>query len=199
MSHKHITLTEGHVSHIDRNKKFKHRSFVIWFTGLSGSGKSTLSQALEKYLFDHGYHPYVIDGDNLRHGLCADLSFTPKDRHENIRRVSEVSKLMIDAGLIVMTAFISPYEKDRMLAKKLIGDENFIEIFCNASLEVCEKRDIKGLYKKAREGLIANFTGIDAPYEIPSNPDLLINTFSLPINESIDLIIQFLKKQHFIN
>ena len=199
MSQQHITLTEGQVSHIERNEKFKHRSFVIWFTGLSGSGKSTLSQALEKYLFDHGYHPYVIDGDNLRHGLCADLSFTPKDRHENIRRVSEVSKLMIDAGLIVMTAFISPYEKDRALAKKLIGDKNFIEVYCNSSLEVCEKRDIKGLYKKVREGLISNFTGIDAPYEIPSHPDLSINTSSLTINQSIDLIIKFLRERHFID
>ena len=199
MSHQHITLTEGQVSHIERNEKFKHRSFVIWFTGLSGSGKSTLSQALEKYLFDHEYHPYVIDGDNLRHGLCADLSFTPKDRHENIRRASEVSKLMIDAGLIVMTAFISPYEKDRALAKKLIGDKNFIEVYCNSPLEVCEKRDIKGLYKKAREGLISNFTGIDAPYEIPSHPDLSINTSSLTINQSIDLIVKFLRVRHFID
>ena len=199
MSQQHIILTRGQVSHIERNEKFKHQSFVIWFTGLSGSGKSSLSQALEKYLFDHKCHPYVIDGDNIRHGLCADLSFSPKDRHENIRRVSEVAKLMIDAGLIVMTAFISPYEKDRALAKKLIGDENFIEIFCNASLEVCEKRDVKGLYKKAREGLILNFTGIDATYEAASNPDLSINTSSLTINQSIDLIVTFLREHHFIN
>jgi adenylylsulfate kinase len=199
MSERNIILTKGQVTRIERNDKFRHCSFVIWFTGLSGSGKSTLSQALEKYLFNHGCHPYVIDGDNIRHGLCADLSFSPKDRHENIRRVSEVSKLMIDAGLIVLTAFISPYEKDRTLAKKLIGDENFLEIFCNASLEVCEKRDVKGLYKKAREGLISNFTGINAPYEIPINPDLSINTFSLSVDESVNLIIQLLKDHHFIN
>lgn len=198
-NNKNIKHFKNTIDRFQRNNQLNHKSFVIWFTGLSGSGKSTLSQALDEQLFKLNCHTYVLDGDNLRHGLCSDLSFNLEGRHENIRRVSEVSKLMVDAGLIVMTAFISPYEKDRALAKKLIGDESFIEIFCNSSLEVCEKRDIKGLYKKAREGLISNFTGIDAPYEIPSNPDLSINTSSETIKESIDLIIEFLKKHHFIN
>jgi adenylylsulfate kinase len=195
---KNIFFTQGHVSRLDRNQKFKHRSFIIWFTGLSGSGKSTLSQALENYLFSHGYATYVIDGDNLRHGLCSDLSFESKDRHENIRRVAEVSKLMIDAGLIVMTAFISPYEVDRKLAKARVDQDDFIEIYCNCSLEICEQRDVKGLYKKARQGTIKNFTGIGAPYEVPLKPDLSINTGLISIDESISIIIDYLKKHSYI-
>ena len=198
MNNLNLTLTKSSISREDRCKKLNHRNFIIWFTGLSGSGKSTLAHALEKFLFNIGYLGYVIDGDNLRYGLCSDLTFTAEDRHENIRRVSEVSKLMIDAGLIVISAFISSYEKDRALAKKIIGEENFIEVYCNCSLDVCEKRDTKGLYKKAREGLIQNFTGIDAPYEPPSNPDLSISTSSLTIEQSINLIIEYLKKSHFI-
>jgi adenylylsulfate kinase len=193
-----IFKSQSKVNLSERNKNFKHRSFVIWFTGLSGSGKSTLSQALEKNLFDEGYHPYMIDGDNLRHGLCSDLSFDIKDRHENIRRVAEISKLMIDAGLIIITSFISPFEKDRALAKKLIGDQNFIEVYCNSSLDVCEKRDVKGLYKKARLGLIQNFTGIDSPYEKPPNPDLSIDTSLTNIEDSVFIIVEFLKKFHYI-
>jgi adenylylsulfate kinase len=193
-----IFKSQSKVNLSERNKKFKHRSFVIWFTGLSGSGKSTLSQALEKNLFDEGYHPYMIDGDNLRHGLCSDLSFDIKDRHENIRRVAEISKLMIDAGLIIVTSFISPFEKDRALAKKVIGDQNFIEIYCSSSLDVCEQRDVKGLYKKARLGLIQNFTGIDSPYEKPPNPDLSIDTSLTNIEDSVFMIVEFLKKSHYI-
>jgi adenylylsulfate kinase len=198
MNDHHLTFTQGKVNRQSRNDRYKHRSFVIWFTGLSGSGKSTLSQALEKYLFDNNYQSYVIDGDNLRHDLCSDLSFTPQDRHENIRRVAEVAKLMVDAGLIAITAFISPYTKDRQLAKNLVGDKDFIEIFCNCSLAMCEKRDVKGLYKKARDGVITNFTGIDAPYENPMNPSLSIDTSSMTVDASIEFIVQYLKEHHYI-
>jgi adenylylsulfate kinase len=198
MNDRHLTFSRGKINRQARNERYKNRSFVIWFTGLSGSGKSTLSQALEKYLFDQNHQSYVIDGDNLRHGLCSDLSFSPQDRHENIRRVAEVAKLMVDAGFIVITAFISPYAKDRELAKKLIGDEDFIEIFCDCALAVCEKRDVKGLYKKARDGLISDFTGIDAPYEAPINPHLSIDTSSMTVDMSIALIIQYLKEHHYI-
>jgi adenylylsulfate kinase len=198
MNINNIFKAQSRVTLKERNKKFNHKSFVIWFTGLSGSGKSTLSQALEQYLFIHNYHSYVIDGDNLRHGLCSDLSFSSQDRHENIRRVSEVANLFMDAGLIAITAFISPYQTDRQLAKNLIGDENFIEIFCDCSLVICERRDIKGLYKKAREGLISNFTGIDAPYEVPKHPSLSIDTSSMTVDASIKLIIEHLKDRQFI-
>jgi len=198
MNINNIFKAQSRVTLKERNKKFNHKSFVIWFTGLSGSGKSTLSQALEQYLFNDNYHSYIIDGDNLRHGLCSDLSFSSEDRHENIRRVAEVANLLIDAGLIAITAFISPYEKDRQLAKNLIGNENFIEIFCDCSLAICEKRDVKGFYKKARDGLITNFTGIDATYEIPKHPSLSINTSSMSIDVSIGLIIQYLKEHRYI-
>jgi len=198
MNINHIFITRGNISKYDRHKKLNHQSFVIWFTGLSGSGKSTLSQALEKCLFNQGYYTYIIDGDDLRHGLCSDLSFTPEDRHENIRRAAEVTKLMVDAGLIVMTAFISPYQADRNLAKKIIGNENFIEVYCNCSLDVCEKRDVKGLYKRARDGVILNFTGIDAPYEAPIDPNISIDTYLMATDESIEKIIQYLKQYCFI-
>ena len=175
-----------------------HKSFVVWFTGLSGSGKSTLSHALNEQLSRLNFHSYQLDGDNLRHGLCSDLSFSPEDRHENIRRLSEVAKLMIDAGLIVITSFISPYEKDRALAKKLLGDENFIEVYCNCSFDICEKRDVKGLYKKARQGLIQNFTGIDSPYEEPRDPNLSIDTSLINVQDSVQMIVEFLKERHYI-
>jgi len=193
-----ITFFQNTIDRLQRNHQFDHKSFVIWFTGLSGSGKSTLSQALDEKLFMLNCHTYVLDGDNLRHGLCSDLSFNLEDRHENIRRVAEISKLMIDAGLIIVTSFISPFEKDRALAKKLIGDQNFIEIYCSSSLDVCEQRDVKGLYKKARQGLIQNFTGIDSPYEKPPNPDLSIDTSLTNIEDSVFMIVEFLKKCHYI-
>lgn len=153
-----------------------HRGVILWFTGLSGSGKSTLAIAVEGYLKNMGYRTIVLDGDTLRHGLCSDLGFSDNDRHENIRRIGEVAKLFMEAGVIVIAAFISPYIADRDRARKIVEQEDFIEIYCNASLEICEKRDLKGLYKKARLGEITEFTGISSPYEAPIDPELILNT-----------------------
>lgn len=155
------------------------RGKVIWFTGLSGSGKSTLANALDRALHQAGKHTYILDGDNIRHGLNRDLGFSDADRIENIRRIAEVSKLMLDAGLIVMTAFISPFRAERDMARELIGADNFIEIYVNTPLDICETRDPKGLYKKARAGLIRNMTGINSAYEPPDKPELIINTAQL--------------------
>lgn len=163
------------ITRVDREKLQGHQGKVIWFTGLSGSGKSTLANALEVELHRQGKRTYLLDGDNIRLGLSKDLGFTDTDRAENIRRIAEVSKLMMDAGLIVITAFISPFRQERLLAKSLAGEENFIEVFVNTPIEVCEARDPKGLYKKAREGKLANFSGISSPYEVPDNPNVIIN------------------------
>ncbi|GAB4252840.1 MAG: adenylyl-sulfate kinase [Ekhidna sp.] len=168
--HDHLVKRE------DRNRKTNHKSKVIWFTGLSGSGKSTLAGALETYLHNNGYRTYILDGDNIRGGLNNDLDFSDASRKENIRRISEVAKLFVDAGVVVLTAFISPFKEDRAAAKKVIGDDDFIEVFVECPLEVCEQRDVKGLYKKARAGKIKHFTGIDSPFEEPNSPDLSINT-----------------------
>jgi len=176
-----------------------HRSVVLWFTGLSGSGKSTLAHALEEKLFQRGCRTFVLDGDNVRHGLNSNLDFSETGRTENIRRISEVSKLMLESGLIVMTAFISPFNKDRNEARKLISNEDFIEIYCKATLETCEARDVKGLYKKARAGEIKNYTGIDSPYEVPENPDLIIDTNNETLENSVFKILNFLEKNSLIN
>lgn len=165
------------------------KPFTLWFTGLSGSGKSTLANELEKRLVSIGKHTMLLDGDNVRHGLNKNLGFKETDRVENIRRISEVSKLMNDAGLIVLTSFISPYEKDRQNAKEIIGD-NLIEIYVSTPLEECERRDVKGLYKKARKGEIPNFTGISSPYEVPKNPEIVIDTSSVPIEEATDILVE---------
>lgn len=167
----HMTLQKS-----DRAQLLNQKSVVLWFTGLSGSGKSTIAIALEKILFERGYASYLLDGDNIRSGINKDLSFTEADRKENIRRISEVSKLMIDAGLICINAFVSPSIEMRSLAKEIIGEDNFMEIYIDTPLEICEQRDVKGLYKKARSGEIKNFTGIDAPYEAPINPTMEIQT-----------------------
>ena len=180
-----------------RNKLNGQRSVVLWFTGLSGSGKSTLAHALEEKLFQKGCRTFVLDGDNVRHGLNSNLDFSESDRTENIRRISEVSKLMLESGLIVMTAFISPFNKDRNEAKRLISNDDFIEIYCKASLETCEARDVKGLYKKARAGKIKNYTGIDSPYEVPENPDLIIDTDNETLDNAVFKILNFLEK-HFL-
>lgn len=192
---KNIIKHNYHISKADRNKQNAHRSFVIWFTGLSGSGKSTIANHLEKKLFDLGVKTYSLDGDNIRSGLNKGLSFTEEDRTENNRRISEVAKLFMDAGLVTITAFISPLEDDRKKAREIIGDENFIEIFVNTPLEVCEARDVKGLYKKARRGEIDNFTGISSPYEAPVNPDIEIQTENESIEESVEKIFSFLKEK----
>ncbi|MDC9728423.1 MAG: adenylyl-sulfate kinase [Methyloprofundus sp.] len=183
----------------ERSKQKKQRPCILWFTGLSGSGKSTISSAVEQKLFELGHHTYLLDGDNVRHGLNKDLGFSDSDRVENIRRIGELSKLMIDAGLLVMTAFISPFKADRQLVKDLVQQHEFVEVYMDTSLEECEKRDPKGLYKKARSGQIKNFTGIDSEYEIPENPELIINTVELSIEECADKIITYLKDNRIIN
>jgi len=164
----------------------------IWLTGLSGAGKSTLANTLDKELTSMGIHTYILDGDNIRNGLCSDLGFDDKDRHENIRRVAEVSKLMFDAGLIVICAFISPFQRDRDFARSLYSDGDFIEVFVNTPMDVIIKRDPKGHYKKAQKGLIENFTGIDSGYELPENPEIVIDTEELSVDESIDKIKNYL-------
>jgi adenylylsulfate kinase len=176
----------------DRNKKNNHNSLVIWFTGLSGSGKSTISHNIEKYLYDKGYSVFSLDGDNVRFGLSSNLGFSRNDRKENIRRIGEVSKLMIDAGIVVLASFISPYKDDRDNIRKLVLPNNFIEIYCNASLETCESRDVKGFYKKAKEGIIKDYTGIKSPYEAPDCPELILDTDSQTIEESVEEVLNVL-------
>ena len=194
MKSSNVIYHQATVTRKRRNKLNDHRSVVLWFTGLSGSGKSTLAHALEEKLFQKGCRTFVLDGDNVRHGLNSNLDFSDADRGENIRRISEVSKLMLEAGLIVMTAFISPFTEDRNTARNLIKNDNFIEIYCKASIETCEKRDVKGLYKKARAGKIKNYTGIDSPYEAPVNPELIINTDKESLDESISKILSYLQE-----
>ena len=189
----HATVTRER-----RNQLSKHKSVVLWFTGLSGSGKSTMSHALEERLFNKGCRTFVLDGDNVRHGLNSNLDFSHKDRTENIRRIGEVSKLMMEAGFIIMTAFISPFREDRIEVRNLIPNGDFIEIYCKASLETCEARDVKGLYKRARAGEIKNYTGIDSPYEVPENADLIIDTDQETIEDSVSIIMSFLKKKTII-
>ena len=188
-----ITYHQASVTRQRRNKLNNHRSIVLWFTGLSGSGKSTLAHALEEKLFQKGCRTFVLDGDNVRHGLNCNLDFSDAGRTENIRRISEVSKLMLESGLIVMTAFISPFDKDRNKARELISNDNFIEIYCKASLEKCETRDVKGLYKLARAGEIKNYTGIDSPYEVPESPELIIDTDNQSLKDSVFSIYSFLE------
>ncbi len=182
----------------DREKLLKQKGCVIWFTGLSGSGKSTLAHAVEEKLYKMGRLTFVLDGDNIRHGLNKNLGFSPEDREENIRRIGEVAKLFAQAGIITMTAFISPYRKDRDKARALLNDGEFIEVFVKVPLEVAEQRDPKGLYKKARAGEIKQFTGIDAPYEEPLNPELVIDTSKLSLEESADMVINYLKEKQII-
>ncbi|MGV1098228.1 adenylyl-sulfate kinase [Thiovibrio sp. JS02] len=176
----------------DREKMLGHRSVNLWFTGLSGSGKSTLAHAAARRLHDLRCQAYVFDGDNIRHGLCADLGFSIEDRHENIRRIAQVVKLFLDAGVISLSAFISPMRTDRKMVRDFLGAGDFLEIYCKCSLEVCEQRDVKGLYKKAREGKIKNYTGISSPYEEPVGPDLVIDTVNTSIESGVDEIINLL-------
>ena len=178
-----------------RNKLNGHKSLVIWLTGLSGSGKSTLAHSVELELHKLGCKTYVLDGDNVRQGLSSNLSFGCDDRKENIRRIGEVAKLMMEAGVISLTAFISPFKEDRNTARELLPHGDFIEIYCKASLETCESRDVKGLYKLARAGKIKNYTGIDSPYEVPENPELVIDTEVESLDESTTKVIDFLKSK----
>ena len=182
-----------------RNQLNDHKSAVIWFTGLSGSGKSTLAHSVEEELYRLGCRTFVLDGDNVRHGLSSNLTFSDDDRKENIRRIGEAAKLMMEAGVIAITAFISPFKKDRNLVRQLLPQGDFIEIFCKASLKTCESRDVKGLYKRARTGEIKNYTGIDSPYEAPDNPELIIDTESESLEKSVAKVIDFLKSKEVIN
>tara|TARA_Y100001978_G_C23615915_1_gene395944 strand:+ start:350 stop:988 length:639 start_codon:yes stop_codon:yes gene_type:complete len=175
-----------------------HKGMVLWFTGLSGSGKSTLANAVNESLHINGLSTFVLDGDNIRHGLCKDLGFSNEDREENIRRIGEVSNLFMNAGIITITAFVSPFIKDREKVKNIIGSTDFIEIYCSASIEVCEDRDTKGLYKKARLGEIKEFTGISSPYEIPTNPDLTVETGTLTLKDSVNKVIDYLEKNKLV-
>lgn len=186
------------VTKTDRQKLNQHKSGILWFTGLSGSGKSTVANALEKRLYEQGIRTYLLDGDNIRHGLNKDLGFSAEARKENIRRISEVAKLFVDAGTIVLTAFISPFREDRQIARDLVNSDEFLEIYIKCSLEECENRDPKGLYVKARNGQIPDFTGISSPYEEPLDPDLVVETDRLSIDEAVDLIIDHLKTKNFI-
>jgi len=190
-----ITWHQSSLSKSEREQLLRQKGVVIWFTGLSGSGKSTLALAVEEVLYKRGHLSYVLDGDNIRHGLNKNLGFSPEDREENIRRIGEVSKLFADAGLLTMTAFISPYRKDRDLARQLLKDGEFIEVYMTVPLEVAEQRDPKGLYKKARAGEIKEFTGISAPYEEPVNPELTIDTSKLDLEQSRDRVIQYLEQK----
>ncbi|NQD68540.1 adenylyl-sulfate kinase [Bacillus haikouensis] len=198
MSEKNIVWHEGKVTKKHRQTMNRHRSAILWFTGLSGSGKSTISVELEKALYVMDIRTFRLDGDNIRHGLNSDLGFTEKDRKENIRRIGEVSKLMVGAGLLTLTAFISPFKNDRDAVRSLMEDGEFIEIYVHASVEACENRDPKGLYKKARNGKIKGFTGIDSPYEAPDSPELFINTETLTIDESVEQILAYLKEHHYL-
>ncbi len=173
------------VRKIQRQKLLHQNSLLLWFTGLSGSGKSTIANALEFKLHEAGFKTYALDGDNIRKGINNDLTFAPEDRKENIRRIAEVASLMVDAGLIVLAAFVSPYKKDRENIAQIVGNDNFVEIFVNTSIEECERRDVKGLYKKARAGEIKDFTGVNAPYEAPDSPDIEIITDDLSIEECV--------------
>ncbi|WP_304036728.1 adenylyl-sulfate kinase [Mesonia mobilis] len=190
---KNVIQQDYNVSVEHRRKQNKHNSLLIWFTGLSGSGKSTLANQVEVALHEQGLRTYVLDGDNIRRGLNTDLDFTPEGRKENLRRIAEAAKLFIDAGVVTLAAFISPLQKDREKIKQIVGKENFIEIYVKASVETCEKRDVKGLYQKARNGEIKNFTGISAPYEEPENPDVIVNSEKETIAESIQIIMDQIK------
>lgn len=182
-----------------RNQLNGHKSVVIWFTGLSGSGKSTLAHSVEEELYKLSCRTFVLDGDNVRHGLSSNLTFSDDDRKENIRRIGEAAKLMMESGVITMTAFISPFREDRDLVRKLLSQDDFIEIYCKASIEACESRDVKGLYKRARAGEIKNYTGIDSPYEAPNNPELIIDTEHESLEESVSKVIEFLKVKAIIS
>ena len=182
-----------------RNQLNGHKSAVIWFTGLSGSGKSTLAHSVEEELHNLDCRTFVLDGDNVRHGLSSNLTFSDVDRKENIRRIGEAAQLMMEAGVIAMTAVISPFREDRNNVRGLLSQEDFIEIFCKASLETCESRDVKGLYKRARTGEIKNYTGIDSPYEAPDNPELVIDTDGETLEESVVKVIDFLKSREIVN
>lgn len=195
MSNKNLVFQASVVDASTRALIKAQKPITLWFTGLSGAGKSTIANALELALVERGRHTYLLDGDNVRLGLCKDLGFSDADREENIRRIAELAKLFMDAGLIVITAFISPFQRDRALARNVIGDEKFIEVFIDAPLSECERRDPKGLYGKARSGMIKNFTGIDSAYESPLNPDVRVNTLEEDLEACVEKILDCLNQR----
>jgi adenylylsulfate kinase len=188
----------GVVGREDRQKLNGHKSAILWFTGLSGAGKSTLANAVEDKLYQLGHRTYVLDGDNIRHGLCKDLGFSDKDRTENIRRIGEVAKLFVEGGVLALTAFISPFRSDRDAVRALVKEGDFIEIYCQCDLSVCEERDVKGLYKKARAGEIPFFTGISSPYEEPLNAEIVVNTGAQSLEASVAQVISALQARNII-
>ena len=193
-----ITWFNGYVSREDRERLHGHRGGLIWFTGLSASGKSTIAHLVEKELHRRGCSTYVFDGDNVRHGLCSDLSFHPKDRAENIRRIGEMVKLFVDAGLIVLTAFISPYRQDRRKVRSLLKKGQFLEVYVECPSEVCATRDKKGIYAKAKAGIIKDFTGISAPYEVPENPDLVIRSYNEDALQAASRVMRLMERSGLI-
>jgi adenylylsulfate kinase len=194
MTNKNIQWHQALVSRSEREARNGHRSVILWFTGLSGAGKSTLAHAVERRLYERHCSTFVFDGDNVRHGLCSDLGFSPQDREENIRRVGEMAKLFIEAGVIAITAFISPFRADRERVRALVAPGDFIEVYCRCPVEICEQRDVKGLYAKARQGLIPEFTGISSPYEVPQNPELSIDTGALSLEECVEQVLEYLAR-----
>lgn len=191
----HVIFHKASVSRHDRNRLNKHKSGLVWFTGMSASSKSTIAHNVEKELFERSISTYVLDGDNIRHGLSSDLGFSNEDRKENIRRIVELSKLLIDAGILVLAAFISPSGEDREYIRKRFENDNFLQIYVKCSIEECEKRDPKGQYKKARAGTIKNYTGISAPYEAPEMPDLVIDTEKMTLEDSVRTVIKFINEK----
>ncbi len=195
MKSPNVILHRATVTRSRREQQNKHKSVIIWFTGLSGSGRSTLAHVVEERLHLAGCRTFVFDGDNVRHGLCANLSFSEADRHENIRRIGAMAKLFTEAGVIALTAFISPFKADRERVRGLVSENDFIEIYCNSPLEICEQRDTKGLYKKARAGEIKNYTGISSPYEAPEHADLELDTATRTIETNVEIVLDYLAKR----
>lgn len=195
---KNIVWHQASISKQDRRQKNNHHSCILWFTGLSASGKSTIANEIAKALFHLNVQQYVLDGDNIRHGLNNDLGFSDHDRTENIRRIGEVAKLFVDDGQIVLTAFISPFQADRDLVRAIVEENEFIEVYVECSVETCENRDPKGLYKKAKNGEIQNFTGISSPYEVPNRAEITLNTDKLTIEQCVETVLQFLKDKNYI-
>ena len=189
----HATVTRAR-----REQLNGHKSVIVWFTGLSGAGKSTLAHAVEERLHQMSCRTFVFDGDNVRHGLCGDLDFSEEDRRENIRRIGEMAKLFVEAGVIALTAFISPFRTDRLKVRNLTAPGDFIEVYCRCPIEVCEHRDVKGMYRRARAGEIRDFTGISSPYEEPENPELAVDTGSMPLDQCVDQVIGFLRDRGVI-
>ncbi|MBI5204616.1 MAG: adenylyl-sulfate kinase [Nitrospirae bacterium] len=198
MKKNHVVWHKVNVNRQDRNHLNNHKSGLLWFTGLSASGKSTIAHSVEKQLFKRGFRTYVLDGDNVRHGINSNLGFSREDRKENLRRIAEVSMLFVDAGILVLAAFISPYKADREYIRKQFEGDNFLEIYVKCPVEECEKRDPKGQYKKARAGIIKNYTGVSAPYEEPENPDLILDTEKKPLKESVDAVIDLLAERGYL-